>query len=56
MAAHSLETVPEKTVAPAATPERATSDVPKQTKASNSQKPWPCCFWEKASRTQPLGS
>ena len=32
MAAQTLETVPEETVAPAATPKRVTSDVPKQTK------------------------
>ena len=29
MVAQTLETVPEETVAPAATPERVTSDVPK---------------------------
>ena len=32
MAAQTLETVPEETVLPAATPERVTSDAPKQTK------------------------
>ena len=39
MAAQTLETVPEETVAPAATPERVTSDVPKQTKPATAKNP-----------------
>ena len=44
MAAQTLEAIPEETVAPA-TPEHVTSEVPKKNEASNSKKPWPCCFW-----------
>ena len=39
MTAPTLETVPEETVAPAATPERVTSDVPKQTKPATAKHP-----------------
>ena len=39
MAAQTLETVPEETVAPAAAPERVTSDVPKQTKPATAKNP-----------------
>ena len=45
MAAQTLEAITEETVAPAATPERITSDVPKQAKPATAKKPWPCCFW-----------
>ena len=39
MAAQTLETVPEETVAPAATPESITSDVSKQTKPATAKNP-----------------
>ena len=39
MAAQTLETIPEETVAPAVTPKRMTSDAPKQTKPATAKNP-----------------
>ena len=58
MAAQTLETVPEETVAPAiapaATPERVTSEVPKQTKAATAKNPGRVAFGKRLAERNRL--